>query len=77
LVENRAANEVVLYLNEVDIQINPKIGPDWTKHSQQKKVLTPGCNEKCDLAGAWNLKTRRLIYVEGERKTSLLFLELV
>ena len=31
LVENLAANEVVLYLDEVDIHLNPKIGPDWTK----------------------------------------------
>ena len=40
-------------------------------------MLTPGCNKKCYLAGAWNPKTRRLIYVEGERKNSLLFLELL
>ena len=76
LVENLPANEVVLYLDEVDIHLNPKIGPDHQR-GRQKKVLTPGCNEKCYLAGAWNPKTRRLIYVEGERKTSLLFLELL
>ena len=40
-------------------------------------MLTPGCNEKRYLAGAWNPKTGRLIYVEGERKNSLLFLELL
>ena len=39
--------------------------------------MTPGCNEKRYLAGAWNPETRRLIYVEGERKNSLLFLELL
>ncbi len=67
----------MLYLDEVDIHLNPKIGPDWTKRGRQKEVLTPGCNEKRYLAGAWNPKTRRLIYVEGERKNSLLFLELL
>ena len=77
LVENLGAGEVVLYVDEVDIHLNPKIGPDWTKRGRQKKVLTPGCNEKRDLAGAWNPKTRRLIYVEGERKNSLLFLQLL
>ena len=40
-------------------------------------MLTPGCNQKRYLAGAWNPSTRRLIYVEGERKNSLLFLELL
>jgi transposase len=77
LVENLPADEVVLYVDEVDIHLNPKIGPDWTKRGQQKEVLTPGCNQKCYLAGAWNPITRRLIYVEGERKNSLLFLALL
>ena len=40
-------------------------------------MLTPGCNESRYLAGAWNPKTNRLIHVEGERKNSLLFLELL
>ena len=77
LVENLPAGEVVLYVDEVDIHLNPKVGPDWTRRGRQKKVLTPGCNKKRYLAGAWNPKTRRLIYVEGERKNSLLFLELL
>ena len=77
LVDNLPAGEVLLYVDEVDIHLNPKIGPDWTKRGRQKMVLTPGCNEKRYLAGAWNPKTRRLIYVEGERKNSLLFLELL
>jgi transposase len=77
LAENLPAGEVVLYLDEVDIHLNPKVGPDWTKRGRQKEVLTPGCNEKRYLAGAWNPKTRRLIYVEGERKNSLLFLQLL
>jgi transposase len=77
LVDNLPAGEVGLYLDEVDIHLNPKIGPDWTARGRQKMVLTPGCNEKRYLAGAWNPKTGRLIYVEGERKNSLLFLELL
>ena len=77
LVANLPADAVVLYLDEVDIHLNPKIGPDWMKRRRQKEILTPGCNEKRYLAGAWNPKTRRLIYVEGERKNSLLFLQLL
>jgi putative transposase len=69
LVENLPADEVVLYVDEVDIHLNPKIGPDWTKRGQQKEVLTPGCNQKRYLAGAWNPKSRRLIYV-GVRSPS-------
>jgi transposase len=77
LVENLPADEVAVYLDEVDIHLNPKIGPDWMRRGRQKTVLTPGCNQKRYLAGAWNPKTRRLIYVEGERKNSLLFLQLL
>jgi transposase len=76
LVEDLPAGEVALYLDEVDIHLNPKIGPDWTRRGRQKTVLTPGCNEKRYLAGAWNPKTGRLIDVEGQRKNSLLFLDL-
>lgn len=77
LVEDLPADEVAVYLDEVDIHLNPQIGPDWTKRGRQETVLTPGCNQKRYLAGAWNPQTRRLIYVEGERKNSLLFLELL
>ena len=77
LVENLPADEVVLYVDEVDIHLNPKIGPDWIKRGRQKNVLTPGCNEKRYLAGAWNPNTCRLIYFEGKRKNNLLFLELL
>jgi transposase len=76
LVEDLPAGEVALYLDEVDIHLNPKIGPDWTRRGRQKTVPTPGCNEKRYLAGAWNPKTGRLIDVEGQRKNSLLFLDL-
>ena len=34
------------------LDMNPKIGPDWTLAGKQKYVRTPGCNEKRYLAGA-------------------------
>lgn len=77
LVMHLPADEVVLYVDEVDIHLNPKVGPDWMRRGRQKRVVTPGCNEKRYLAGAWDPKARRLVYVEGARKTSLLFLELL
>ena len=77
LVDNLAPGEVVLYLDEVDIHLNPKIGPEWTLAGKQKYVRTPGCNEKRYLAGALNPKTGKLTWVEGDRKNSLLFLDLL
>jgi transposase len=77
LIDNLAPREVVLYVDEVDIHLNPKIGPDWTPAGKQKYVRTPGCDEKRYLAGALNPKTGKLTWVEGDRKNSLLFLDLL
>jgi len=77
LIKNRGRGEVVLYSDEVDIHLNPKIGPDWMLPGIQKWVLTPGCNEKRYLAGAFDHRTGKLTWVEGERKNSLLFLQLL
>jgi transposase len=63
------------YEDEVDIHLNPKIGLDWMVQGQQKEVLTPGKNEKRYLAGALDVRTRVVIWVEGDRKTSYLILD--
>lgn len=70
-------DEVAVYEDEVDIHLNPKIGLDWMVRGQQKQVLTPGTNVKRYLAGALDAKTGELIWVEGERKTSMLFIYLL
>ncbi len=69
--------EIAVYVDEVDIHLNPKIGPDWMLPGQQKTVLTPGKNEKRYLAGALNARTGKLTWVESERKTSDLFILLL
>ena len=68
---------VVLFEDEVDIHLNPKLGYDWMLPGQQKVVVTPGKNAKRYLAGALNPETGRLLWVSGERKTSALFLDLL
>ena len=77
LVMPLPADEVVVSVDEVDIHLNPEVGPDRTKRGRQEEVVTPGCNPKRHLAGAWDPKARRLIYVEGGRKNSLLSLQLL
>lgn len=74
LIATMPADEVVLYVDEVDIHLNPKIGPDWMLRGTQKTVLTPGKNQKRYLAGALNAKTGRLTWVEADRKNSQLFI---
>jgi transposase len=77
LIRRLAADEVAVYEDEVDIHLNPKIGPDWMLMGQQKTVVTPGQNQKRYLAGALDARTGKLTWVEGERKNSDLFLLLI
>lgn len=77
LIRHLPAREVAVYVDEVDIHLNPKIGPDWMFCGEQKTVLTPGKNEKRYLAGALDAKTGKLIWVEAERKNSDLFILLL
>ncbi len=69
--------EWAFYEDEVDIHLNPKVGLDWMVRGQQKEVVTPGQNQKRYLAGALEVRTRLLTWVEGARKTSYLFLDLL
>jgi transposase len=68
---------VAVYEDEVDVHLNPKIGLDWMGRGQQKEVMTPGKNQKRYLAGALDARSKRVVWVEGERKTSALFLDLL
>lgn len=77
VVEGLADDEVLVYEDEVDIHLNPKIGTDWMPRGLTREVVTPGKNRKAYLAGALDLRTRHLLVVEGERKTSRLFLDLL
>jgi transposase len=69
--------QMAFYEDEVDIHLNPKIGLDWMVRGQQKEVATPGKNVKRYLAGALDARSGRLLWVEGERKTSALFIALL
>lgn len=74
LLQTVPEDEVIVYADEVDIHLNPKIGPDYMLSGTQKTVLTPGKNEKRYLAGALNARTGRLTWVEADRKDSDLFI---
>jgi transposase len=77
ILEALPEDEVLVYEDEVDIHLNPKIGLDWMIQGQQKEVMTPGQNQKRYLAGAMDADTGELIWVEGESKNSILFIQLL
>lgn len=72
-----SAEHPVFYEDEVDIHLNPKIGADWQLRGQQKRVVTPGQNEKYYLAGALHSGTGKVSYVGGNSKSSALFISLL
>jgi transposase len=77
VVENLPPGEAAVYLDEVDVHLNPKIGLDWMNRGTQKQVLTPGTNEKRYLCGAMDAGSGLLTWVKGERKDSRLFVAML
>ncbi|EJF5608509.1 IS630 family transposase, partial [Salmonella enterica] len=71
------AEHPVFYEDEVDIHLNPRIGADWQLRGQQKRVATPGQNEKYYLAGALHCGTGKVSYVGGNSKSPALFISLL
>ena len=71
------AAEPVLYSDEVDVHLNPKIGRDWMLPGQQRRILTPGKNQKFYLAGALDVLTGVLHTTGAARKGAALFCELL
>jgi transposase len=71
------ATEVLLWGDEIDIHLNPKIGSDYMLRGQQKRVRTPGKNEKRYVAGALDSRSGRLLWEEWGNKSSDLFIGLL
>jgi len=77
-LEARATHkEPVLYSDEVDIHLNPKIGRDWMLRGRQRRVVTPGKNKKFYLAGALDVLTGQLHTTGADRKNADLFCALL
>jgi transposase len=77
-LESRAsADEPVLYSDEVDVHLNPKIGRDWMLRGHQRRVVTPGKNAKFYLAGALDVRTGALHTTGADKKNAALFCDLL
>lgn len=76
-IDAMGAKDAAVYLDEVDIHLNPKIGPDWMNYGKQKQIPTPGQNVKRYVCGALDERTGRLHHVAGVSKNSRLFIEML
>jgi transposase len=77
LVASLPPGEAAVWEDELDVDLNPRIGPDWMLPGTQRRVVTPGKNVKRYVAGALDAVTGRLVWVSGVRKNSRLFIELL
>ena len=64
---------VLLFADELDIHLLPKVGYQWTLRGTRVQLVTPGQNQKHYLAEARELKTGRIVYCTSSRKTNVLF----
>ena len=75
LLASLPADETVVFQDEVDVHLNPKIGSQWMVRGQQAEVITPGNNEKRHLAGSLHWRTGTLLLSSpGTQRNAQLFL---
>jgi len=70
------ADETAVFMDEVDVNLNPKVGCQWMKRGEQAEVETPGTNDRRYLAGSIHWRTGRVILTEGlpkEGRSAALF----
>lgn len=77
LARDPGRRQAVLFADEVDIDLNPRIGRDWMLPGTQRLILTPGKNQKSYLAGAFDPNRHRMVCVDGPKKATWLFLNLL
>jgi transposase len=76
LLHGLPEDETAVFMDEVDVNLNPKVGCMWMRRGEQAAVETPGTNEKRHLAGSIHWRTGRVILTEGrprEGRSAALF----
>jgi len=75
--ERLAADEDLIFADELDIDLLAKVGAQWTPKGTQVEIPTPGKNQKRYLAGAVSATTTERTSVTGDRKNNFLFRDLL
>jgi transposase len=73
IYETLGKREVLLFADELDIHLLPKVGYQWMPKGATVKLVTPGQNHKHYLAGALEPTTGRIVHCLGAHKTNVLF----
>jgi len=73
VLRNLPDDETAVFTDEVDLNLNPKIGCMWMPRGEQAEVVTPGDNAKGYLAGSLHWRTGLLITTVGAHRDAALF----
>ena len=65
----------VFFVDEATVDLNPRIGAEWTKQGQQPTLVTPGDNEKRYVVGALHADSRRVTWTSGKKCNSELIVD--
>src|SRR4051812_13551921 len=68
VLETVGKRAAVLFADELDIHLLPKVGYQWMPKSATLKLVTPGQNQKHYLAGALEPKSGRIVHCTSPRK---------
>jgi hypothetical protein len=71
--EHLHAHEIMVFADELDIPLLPKVSAAWMPQGTQAEIMTPGTNKKHYLAGALHLATWKMLHCLGPRKNNGLF----
>jgi putative transposase len=77
LLHHLPDDQTAVFMDEVDVNLNPKVGSMWMIRGIQEAVETPGTNDKRYVAGSIHWPTGRVILTEGkprEGRSAALFL---
>jgi putative transposase len=77
LIDTLPPDQAAVWEDEADIDLNPRIGADWTLSGDQRLVMTPGKNVKRYFAACLDAKSDRVMWVRSEKKNSRLFIAML
>ena len=74
LLSHLPDGETAVFEDEVDVNLNPKIGSMWMRRGEQAQVVTPGNNVKRYLAGSLDWRSGKLLVSSpGTQRNAKLF----
>jgi transposase len=75
--EDLRSREALVFADELELHLLPKVGAQWTPRGQRLEIVTPGKDQRCYLAAALDFRTGKLIHRTGAKKNRFLFLDLL